>query len=94
MQIQPIFNNFLAIEFLDIDNNALSIYCKEKYKEQQELNPSLGCFLDFSAAETKPLIDAINLASRFPPKSAIHYPTYIFKGTFANISFICVASAF
>jgi hypothetical protein len=36
MQIQPIFNNFLATEFLDIDNNALSIYCKEKYKEQQE----------------------------------------------------------
>jgi uncharacterized protein (TIGR02466 family) len=60
MQIQPIFNNFLAAEFLDIDNNALSIYCKEKYKEQQELNPSLGCFLDLSAAETKPLMDAIN----------------------------------
>ena len=60
MQIQPIFNNFLATEFLDIDNNALSIYCKEKYKEQQELNPSLSCFLNLSAAETKPLMDAIN----------------------------------
>jgi len=65
MQIKSIFNNFLAIEFLDIDNNALSIYCKEKYKEQQELNPSLSCFLDFSADETKPLMNAIERTLSF-----------------------------
>lgn len=60
MKIKPIFSNFTAIEFLNINNDALASYCKEKYQQQQETGTGLSCFLDLEAPEIKQFIDAIN----------------------------------
>jgi len=59
MKINTVFNNFLAIEYIDLDNNMLAIYCKEKYRLQQQVNPRMSPYMDLSDPKIKPLVDAI-----------------------------------
>jgi uncharacterized protein (TIGR02466 family) len=65
MKINTVFSNFIAQDFLNIDNDALAIYCKEKYQEQQELNPKYSCYLNFDAPEVKPLFSVIEKNLKF-----------------------------
>lgn len=58
MQIQPLFTCILGVEFLEIDNAALEIYCKQQNQNRRDPdNLSETCLLDVMAPELKPLID-------------------------------------
>ena len=59
MQIQSNFGNFIAHEFLNVDNNSLAVYCKNKYTEHRKTQPKASCWLNLSDPEVKPLIDII-----------------------------------
>ena len=61
MKIQPVFSSIIAVDFLNIDNNALEVYCKKQ--NQIRKNPSdlsQTCILDITAPEMKTLIDKVS----------------------------------
>lgn len=60
MKLQHIFTNFIGVEFLDIDNDKLAVFCKRKYQEQQIINPKVSCYIDFSEPEMQEVATAID----------------------------------
>jgi uncharacterized protein (TIGR02466 family) len=63
MKIQHVFTNFIAMEFLNIDNEALEVYCKKQ--PQPNINDPANrthstCLLDKSAPELQPLLTAVS----------------------------------
>jgi uncharacterized protein (TIGR02466 family) len=57
MKIQPIFSNFIATDFLNIDNDLLAVYCKKQYQEQKIINPTAPCGFDLLDPAIKLIAD-------------------------------------
>jgi uncharacterized protein (TIGR02466 family) len=63
LKIDDVFTSVLAVDWLELDNDAIADYCKDKiyssswYKDDKETQSN---WLDLSAPELKPLVDAVN----------------------------------
>jgi uncharacterized protein (TIGR02466 family) len=61
MFLQPVFINFLGIDYLtDVDNNALQKYCIKQHSLKGADQNIESTMLDINAPELKTLVDSIN----------------------------------
>lgn len=61
MKIQPVFSSIIAVDFLNVDNNALEIYCKKQNQARENPNDlSQTCKLDIESLEMKTLVDKVS----------------------------------